>query len=184
MTAPDSAVSTSDSVRLALLWLQLDLTPDHRLFTTAAQAAFIRLDMELAQRLAKVAVDAGAGVDAQLLCANTLMTLSRGDEAEELLRSLTARPLPEPAWSTAVNVRADNLLWPLGKPEQARKVVDDALAGTSGTVKHRLLAMRAMQLAAEAQPVEALAVCDSIDRRELGPLPTLKLACAQSHRLR
>jgi DNA-binding CsgD family transcriptional regulator len=180
MTAPDSAVSTSDSVRLALLWLQSDLTPDHRLFTTAAQAAFIRLDMELAQRLAKAAVDAGAGVDAQLLCANTLMTLSRGDEAEELLQSLTARPLPEPAWSTAVNVRADNLLWPLGKPEQARKVVDDALAGASGPVKHRLLAMRAMQLAVEAQPVEALAVCDSIDRRELGALPTLKLACAQA----
>ena len=46
------------------------------------------------------------------------MTLSRGDEAEELLQSLTARPLPEPAWSTAMNVRADNLLWPLVSPSK------------------------------------------------------------------
>ena len=39
--------------------------------------------MELAQRLAAAAVGAGAGVDAELLCANTLAMLSRGAEAEE-----------------------------------------------------------------------------------------------------
>jgi DNA-binding CsgD family transcriptional regulator len=180
MSAPDSTVGEPDSVRLALLWLQSDLSPNHELFTTAAQAAFIRLDMELAQRLARAAVDAGGGVEAELLCANTLMTLSRGEEAEELLKSLTARALPEPAWSTAVNVRADNLLWPLGQPEQARKVVDQALASASGLVTHRVLAVRALQLAVEAQPAEALAVCASIDRSDLGALPTLKLACAEA----
>jgi DNA-binding CsgD family transcriptional regulator len=180
MAAPNSAVGTPDSVRLALLWLQSDLTPDNHLFSRAAETAFIRLDMELAQRLARAAVDAGAGVGTELLCANTLMTLSRGDEAEELLQSLTARPLPEPAWSTAVHLRADNLLWPLAQPEQAYKVVDDALANASGPVTHRLLAIRAVQLAVKAQPAEALRVCDSVDRRELGALPALKLACAQA----
>jgi DNA-binding NarL/FixJ family response regulator len=180
MALSDSAVGHPDSVRLALLWLHSDLAPDHKLFTTAAQTTFTRLDMELAQRLAKAAVDAGGGIDAELLCANTLMTLSRGEEAEELLKSLTARSLPEPAWSTAMNVRADNLLWPLGQAEQARQVVDEALVSASEPVTHRLSAIRATQLAVDAQPTEALRVCDSIDRRELTALSTLKLACAQA----
>jgi DNA-binding CsgD family transcriptional regulator len=180
MVAPNEVVGRPDLVRLALLWLQSDLPPDHDVFTQAAEAAFRRLDLDLAQRLAAAAIVAGAGVDAELLCANTLMTLSRGAEGEELLKSLTNRPLPEPAWSTAVHLRADNLLWPLGQPEQSRKVIDDALAGASEPVSHRLLAFRAVQLAVEAQPAEALDVCASIDRTALFALPALKLACAQA----
>ena len=95
-----------DPVRLALLWLQSDLAPDHDLFTRAAQAALRRLDMALAQRLAEAAIAAGAGVDAELLCGNTLTMLSRGAEAEAIFKSLTARQLPGPACSTAVNLRA------------------------------------------------------------------------------
>ncbi|MGO8964262.1 MAG: LuxR family transcriptional regulator, partial [Mycobacterium sp.] len=124
MAAPDRAAGAPDPVRLGLLWLESDLSPDHDVFTQAAQAAFRRLDVDLAQRLAAAAMAAGAGVDAELLCGNTLMSLGRGAEGEELLKSLTARALPEPAWSTAVHLRADNLLWPLGQPEQSRKVID------------------------------------------------------------
>ena len=80
------------------------------------------------ERLAAAALAAGAGVDAELLCGSTLLSLSRGAEAEELLKSLTAHALPEPVWSTAVNLRADNLLWPLGQPEQSRTFIDGALA--------------------------------------------------------
>jgi hypothetical protein len=149
-------------VRLALLWLQSDLSPDHKVFTQAAEAAFRRLDLDLAQRLAAAAMAAGAGVDAELLCGNTLMALSRGVEGEELLKSVTNHALPEPAWSTAAHLRADNLLWPPGRPEQSRKVIGDALAGASGPVSHRLLAFRAVQLAVEAQPAEALDVCASM----------------------
>ena len=59
--------------------------------------------------------------------------------------------LVQPAWSIAVHLRADNLLWPLGQPEQSRKVIDDALVSASGPVSHRLLAFRAVQLAVEAR---------------------------------
>jgi len=180
MAAPDRAAGAPDPVRLGLLWLESDLSPDHDVFTQAAQAAFRRLDVDLAQRLAAAAMAAGAGVDAELLCGNTLMSLSRGAEGEELLKSLTARALPEPAWSTAVHLRADNLLWPLGQPEQSRKVIDDALASASGPVSHRLLAFRAVQLAVEARPAEALEVCESIDRTALFALPAVKLACAHA----
>jgi DNA-binding CsgD family transcriptional regulator len=180
MAAGNGAVGAPDAVRLGLLWLQSDLTPDHDIFTRAAQAAFRRLDMALAQRLAQAAVDAGAGVDAELLCANTLTMLSCGAEAEKQLKALTARPLPEPVWTTAVNVRAVNLLWPLGQPEQSRKVIDDALATAPEPVSHRLLAFRAVQLAVEAQPADALIVCQSINRDELTPYSALKLACGET----
>ena len=176
----DDAEAAPDSVRLALLWLQSNLAPDPDLLTRAAQAASRRLDMALAQRLAEAAVGAGAGLDTELLVANMLTMLSRGAEAEKLLQSLTARPLPEPAWSTAVVLRAVNLLWPQGQPEQARKVIDDALACAAGPLSQQLLAFRALQLAVEAQPTEALHICESIKRAELAALPTMILAQAQT----
>jgi DNA-binding CsgD family transcriptional regulator len=180
MAAPNRAGGAPDPVRLALLWLQSDLAPDNDVLIRAARAALRRLDMALAQRLAAAAVGSGAGVDAELLCANTLTMLSRGAEAEELLKSLTARPLPMPAWSAAVDLRAVNLLWPLGQPEQSRKVIDDALASASGPNAHRLLAFRALQLAVEARPAEALSICESINSAELGALPALILAWAHT----
>ncbi|MBV8785547.1 MAG: LuxR family transcriptional regulator [Mycobacterium sp.] len=179
MTASNGAVAAPDPVRLAVLWMQSNLAPDHHVYTRAAQTAFQRLDADLTQRLAEAAVGAGADVDTELLRANALTMLSRGAEAEDLLKPLSARPLPEPAKSTAVSLRAVNLLWPLRRPEQARQVVDDALSTASSPASDRMLAFRAVQFAVEAQPAEALRVYESIDRTELTALPALILAWAQ-----
>jgi DNA-binding NarL/FixJ family response regulator len=182
MSDSNDSAGAPDPVRLALLWLESDLAPDHDLFTRAAQAALRRLDMALAQRLAEAAMAAGAGVDAELLCGNTLTMLSRGAEAEAIFQSLTTRQLPGPACSTAVNLRAVNLLWVLGQPEQSRAVIDAALAIVSGSgPKSRgFLAFRAVQLAVEAHPAEALKVCQPIDPAELAPLPAMVLAWAHT----
>lgn len=179
MTAANGGLVAPDPVRLAVLWLESNLAPDHAVYTRAARAAFQRLDANLAQQLAEAAVGAGADVDTQLLRANTLTMLSRGAEAEELLKPLSARPLPEPAKSTAVSLRAVNLLWPLAQPDRSRQVIDEALANASGPAADRMLAFRAVQFAVEAQPAEALRVCESIDRTELTALPALILAWAQ-----
>jgi DNA-binding CsgD family transcriptional regulator len=182
MSDCNETAGAPDPVRLALLWLQSDLAPDHELFTRAAQAALRRLDMALAQRLAEAAMAAGAGVDAELLCGNTLTMLSRGAEAEAIFKSLTSRQLPGEACSTAVNLRAVNLLWALGQPEQSREVIDAALAIASGSghKPHGFLAFRAVQLAVEAHPAEALKVCQPIDPAELAPLPAMVLAWAHT----
>ncbi|MGA8327974.1 MAG: helix-turn-helix transcriptional regulator, partial [Mycobacterium sp.] len=179
MVALDEAVGRPDPVRLALLWLQSDLAPDHDVFTQAAQAAFRGLDMALAERLADAALAAGAGVDSALLRANALTLIGRGAEADEVLKSVTDKALPEPIWSTAVNLRGVNLLWTLAQPEQAHKLIDDALAGASEPVTQRLSAFRAVQLAVEARPAEALRICESIDRADLGALSTLVRTWAQ-----
>jgi DNA-binding CsgD family transcriptional regulator len=180
MTAPGPRVGPPDPVRLGLLWLDSDLPPDCDIFTRAAQAAFLRLDLALAQRLAQAAVAAGAGVDARLLCALTLSLLSRGEEAEQLLASLTAHQVPEAAWSAAVTLRAANLLWALGRPEESWQVIDDALTGASGPVTHGLLACRAVQLATAARPAEAVTTAEAIDLDQLATVPALMLAWART----
>jgi DNA-binding CsgD family transcriptional regulator len=180
ITAPDVGTGPPDPVRLGALWLDSDLPPDSDVFSRAAQTAFARFDIALTARLAAAAVAAGADVDTLLLYALTLSLLSRGDEAEETLAKLTARALPDAEWSTAVNLRALNLLWPLGRAEESWKFVDDALAGASGTATHGLLAFRAVQLATAARPSEALTTCESIDRGELATVPALVLAWART----
>ena len=92
VAAANGSLGAPDPVRLALLWLQSDLAPDRDVFTQAAQTAFRGLDMALAERFAEAAVAAGAGVEIELLRANALTLLSRGAEAEELLKSLTEPP--------------------------------------------------------------------------------------------
>ena len=179
LAAHNGSLRAPDPVRLGLMWLQSDLEPDHDIFTRAAQAAFRGLDMALAERLADAASAAGAGVDSALLRANALTLLGRGTEAEEVLKSVTGQALPEPIWSTAVNLRGVNLLWTLGQPEQSHRIIDDALAGASEPVTQRLLAFRAVQLAVEARPAEALRICESIDGADLGALPTLVRTWAQ-----
>ena len=182
MSDSNETAGAPDPVRLALLWLESDLAPDQDLFTRAAQAALRRLDIALAQRLAEAAMAAGGGVDAELLCGNTLTMLSRGADAEAIFKSLTARQLPGPACSTAVNLRAVNLLWVLGQPEQSREVIDAALAIVSGSgpKSHGFMAFRAVQLAVEAHPAEALKVCQLIEPAELAPLPAMVLAWAHT----
>ena len=179
VAASNGSLGVPDPVRLGLLWLQSDLAPNRDIYAQAAQTAFRGLDMALAERFAEAAIAAGDGVDSELLRANALTLLSRGAEAEKLLRSLARRPLPEPTRSTVLNLRGVNLLWPLGQPEKSRKIIDEALVGASGPVRCGLSAFRAVQLAVEAHPVEALQICESVDRGELAGLPTLILAWAQ-----
>jgi DNA-binding CsgD family transcriptional regulator/tetratricopeptide (TPR) repeat protein len=180
MTTARPDLSPPDPLRLGLLWLHSDLPPDPEVFLRAAQAGLIRLDLALAQRFSEAAVVAGAGVDAELLCAFTLLFQSRGEEAEELLAPLTARQLPDTAWSTAVYLRAGNLLWPLGRREESWKVINEALATASGTVTDGLSGFRAVLLATAARPAEALATAESIDRGVLAAVPALMLAWART----
>ena len=72
-------------VRRATLALNSDLDPDSTLLERAAEGAACLGDLRLADRLAKAAIDAGAGAEAYFVRAHALSWLSRGEEADSVL---------------------------------------------------------------------------------------------------
>jgi DNA-binding CsgD family transcriptional regulator len=163
----------TDAVRLGLLWLDSDLPPEAGLLLGAAEQATRRLDLVLAERFAGAAAEAGV-LEAQILRAHLLVLLNQGEQAERILTSIDRCALPEISWVNVVLLRAANLLWPLGRPEEAWRVVDEALAGTpSDVLSAHLLAVRAAQLAMAGRPEEVEAVTAGVDRPTLASLPAL-----------
>jgi DNA-binding CsgD family transcriptional regulator len=114
--AKDPDADIYATVRRALLVLESDLPPDPQLFLTAARAAMTSLDLELADRFACGAADAGAR-EAVGLRAMNLAMLGRGAEAERILSSMTFDDTADRYhWTT---VRAANLTWMLARPADA-----------------------------------------------------------------
>jgi DNA-binding CsgD family transcriptional regulator len=168
-----------DPVRLGLLWLDSDLAPNPEVYLRAAEAAFLRIDLENAEQLARAAVAAGADIQARLLHAHALVLLNRGEEAAVILDAFTAADLSEQSWSQVVHSRAANLMWPLGRPAESWAVIDDALAGTSTGHAADLLAFRAVQLAFTARPADVPPLIDTLDLEAVEPLSALVAVWAQ-----
>jgi len=167
------ATCRPDPLRLGLLWLESDLQPDGHILLRAAQAAIARLDFELAERLADAAIRAGALPDSAMLRAHALILLNRGPEAEQVLNSFTDEDLSDAALSKVLHLRAANLLWPLGRPEDSWTVIDNALTRAAGPLTDQLHAFRSIQLAVAARPAEAAALTSSVDRSQLPALQAL-----------
>lgn len=163
----------ADPLRLGLLWLESDLVPDGDVFLRAAQAAIARLDLELAERLADAAIRAGAGPDAAVLRAHSLILLSRGDDAEQVLASINETDLPAPTQSSVLHLRAANLLWPLARPDESWAVIEQAMTHRATRLNDQVNAFRCIQLAMAARPAEVSALMSSVDRSRLTALEAL-----------
>ncbi len=111
------------TLRRALLTLDSDLAPDPDLYLESARHAMTLLDLDLADRLATAAVQAGAPGAAGVRAMN-LVLLGRGEQAEAALRDMTGGPDGH-HWAT---VRAANLIWNLSKPEEAAAILDGLIA--------------------------------------------------------
>lgn len=103
------------TVRRALLTLESDAAPDSDLFLASARHAMTLLDLDLADRFATAAAEAGAPEAAGLRAMN-LVLAGRGAEAEDVLREMDGH-----RWAT---VRAANLIWMLGRPRDAATILE------------------------------------------------------------
>jgi DNA-binding CsgD family transcriptional regulator/tetratricopeptide (TPR) repeat protein len=140
------------TVRRALLTLESDLDPDPKLFLDAARHAMTLLDLDLADRFALAAAQAGAS-EAVGVRAMNLVLLGRGEQAEAVLQQIGADGLDDQhRWST---VRAANLTWMLGRPDEAAAILT-SLAATAETP-----AEWAARAAVEACVDAVAARCDS-----------------------
>lgn len=179
LSGPD-ARARADPVRLSGLWLDSDLPPNPEILLGGARAAFLRIDLETAGRLAGAAVQAGAGIPAQLLYAHALTLLNRGAEAEDVLATFTAAELPEPLWAQVVHARAANLMWPLARPADSWQVIEEAMVGASEPLVADLRAFRAVQLAFSARPADVPGLFGTLDLDGLGPVPAVVAAWGQT----
>ncbi|HYQ36749.1 MAG TPA: LuxR C-terminal-related transcriptional regulator [Mycobacterium sp.] len=127
--AKDRDADMQATVRRALLSLESDLDPDPALYLESARHAMTLLDLDLADRLATAAAQAGAPGAAEVRAMN-LVLLGRGEEAETTLRALAEGDTPDGHhWAT---VRAANLVWMLRRPADASAILG-ALAATPET---------------------------------------------------
>lgn len=154
--AQDADADMHATVRRALLTLESDLepngAPDADLFMLSARYAMTLLDLNLADRFATAAAEAGAGEAAGVRAMN-LVLAGRGEEAEEVLRAMEGQNCVEGhRWST---VRAANLIWMLGRPKDASAILE-GLATTRESATDR-----AERVAVEACVDAVLARCDA-----------------------
>jgi DNA-binding CsgD family transcriptional regulator len=117
-------------VRRATLSLDSDLTPDSDLLLTAASGAVWLGDLRLADRLAKAAIRADAAPRAYFLRAHALSWLFEGKRAEAVLAELPAAELSDDERGRLTYLRASNMLWAIGDAAHAKRIIDEAAAGT------------------------------------------------------
>lgn len=139
-------------------------SPD--LLFAAALRAQTLFDPALAGRLAQAAVEAGAGLDASLIVAESLYTAGRAHEAEDLLSELEPAACTEADRARVALVRASNLVTGFGRAGDAEAVVSRAEdVVVDKDLRDELRAMRGTVALARGRSQDALdAVLAVLDR--------------------
>ncbi len=147
-----------DLLRVATWRLESGGSEDGALFARAAFRALAAPDAALAERLARAALQAGAGFRAELALGRALAVAGRGAEAEARFAGLAGRVEDDRELAEVAVARARNLFWALDRADDA----DAALRGAEQVVRdaalrHELAAQRARLTAAHGRPAPALA---------------------------
>ena len=121
-----------DALHRALIELESNRAPGPQLLLAGANQAAERLDLELARRLARAAVEAGGGFGSRHALAMALSFLGRGAESEAEFAVLATMAQSTEELLRILLPRAANLLWALADPDSAMTVVDDAAPRISG----------------------------------------------------
>jgi DNA-binding NarL/FixJ family response regulator len=99
--------------------------------TVGARRAIALFDYQLAQRLARAAVDAGGGLEAEYLLGETLLALGRVGEAELIFEGLEPQGVTDQQRVRFAITRAFTLYWALNLPAKARTVLEHAQAAVT-----------------------------------------------------
>ncbi|WP_083121173.1 helix-turn-helix transcriptional regulator [Mycolicibacterium rhodesiae] len=110
-------------VRRAELALHSDKTMDAEFLSRAAEDAIALMNIALAERLARAAVDAGGGLVASELLARTLLWQGRAPESELILASFDPDSLTEFELARWGMARIANLQWSIGDAAAAAEIL-------------------------------------------------------------
>jgi DNA-binding NarL/FixJ family response regulator len=153
------------------------------LLVAAAREAQTGLDAQLAERLARAAIDAGGGFPARHALARALTRQERFDEAETLFAALEREVSGDPDRAVVAEARARNLMWGLGRASEAEKVLLAAEAAIAdGAMREDVVAVRAWMLCFAGRPADALdAVSPLLDRADVDASLNVRAAMAAAN---
>jgi tetratricopeptide (TPR) repeat protein len=154
---------SGDLLRIAVWRLEAGATGDAGLFARAAEHALAAPDVQLAERLARAAVQAGGGFAARLTLARALAGAGRGADAQRLLAELAARVGDDRERAAVALASARNLFWALDRADEADAALREAaqLVGDDA-LRHELTAQRVRLEAARGRPRAALAAAQPL----------------------
>lgn len=124
--AAHGARRRDDAVRVAEWFLAGGREPEVAQLTAAARIAWSRRADVLAHDLAAAAVEAGGGIEAQLLLASTTSSIGDGRAAESQFSSIDLGAATDRERAEVTIARAQNLFWQLGDGAGADRVLAEA----------------------------------------------------------
>ena len=167
--AATGARRREDSLRLATWSLEGGGTVPPEFMLTAATTARVRHDFPLAERLARAAVDAGAGFEARLLLGQVCWLQGRAAEAEEQLRGIVADATTDAQKASLANLRIGVLDFGLKGADIAVQVAEEAEATiTNGVDRDQITADRVRILGRSGRYGEAVALAEPLLSRMSG----------------
>ena len=148
-----------DLLRIAVWRLEAGATGDAGLFARAADQALGAADAVLTERLARAAVQAGAGFGARLTLARGLAGAGRATEAQPLFADLAEQAGDDRERAAVAVASARNLYGGLHRAEEADAVLRDAERQIGDdSLRHELTAQR-LRFTAGAGPPAGGAGC-------------------------
>jgi DNA-binding CsgD family transcriptional regulator len=157
-----------DRLRVGAWQLEAGLAARPALLLEAARQAAARFDLELAERLARAAVDAGGGPAAVRALAETLEWQGRHAEAVAVMDSEPSVQGSGAERARWASVRAGNLYWGLERTAEAEEVLHQAALTEEGG--EDAVAMLAWIMVFDGRLREAVAVASRVlDRPDASP---------------
>jgi DNA-binding CsgD family transcriptional regulator len=152
-----------DELHLAIWQMALGGEAEPRMLVSAAHQAWAAFDASLAERLARAALEGGAGVAAAQLLSDLLVYCGRAQEAEELLATLQLQPGDDEERARLQMARAFNLFWGLDRVEEAMELLAEAERSIANPGwREEIVAMRARFLTHTGQYAAALQLIDPL----------------------
>lgn len=166
--AATGARRREDLLRLATWRLEAG-SAEPELLGAAASAARWRYDFPLAERLARAALEAGAGFDVALLAAQLASLQGRGDDAESELGRLFEQATDDRERGLAAVARLDNCVIYAGSIDEGLHLTEVAEARiTDPAWRDEITARRAALILAAEGPASAAALAEPLVARAEG----------------
>jgi DNA-binding CsgD family transcriptional regulator len=165
-----------DELQLAVSHVAVGGTAEPRMLVSAARQAWAAFDAPLAERLARAALEGGAGVEAAQVISDVLVYGGRAEEAEELLAAFWSQPQPPGAEdenevrARLTTARAFSLFWGLDRVEEAMEVLAEGERTiTDRSWREGIVSVRGRFLAHSGRYAAALELLDELLGRPQPP---------------